>query len=193
LGFYHAGFGNCKRELRDSYETSISTVENPPQTAARLPEPQVQQKRPGHSGQSAPCGTQTPYARLKTIRMAAVPSSSLSLPRARRIKQGRDFARARTQGKRAVSGCLIANWVVLPSGSPTRVGVITGRKIGKAVVRTRARRFLREAFRINQVRMSQPVDLVLVARPSIVGKRFVEVQTDFLAALRKAGLLKEAT
>jgi ribonuclease P protein component len=183
---------NCKRELKDSYETSISTLENPPQTAARLPEPQLQQKRPGHSGQSAPGGTQTPYAGLKIIRMAAVLSSSLSLPRARRIKQGRDFARARTQGKRAVSGCLIANWVVLPSGSPTRVGVITGRKIGKAVVRTKARRLLREAFRINQVRMNQPVDLVLVARPSIVGKSFVEVQTDFLAALRKAGLLKEA-
>ena len=126
--------------------------------------------------------------------MAAVPSASaLNLPRSRRIKQGRDFARAKTQGKRTISGCLIANWVVLPPGSPTRVGVITGRKIGKAVARTRARRLLREAFRLHQIRMNQPVDLVLVARPSIVGKRFEQVKTDFLAALRKAGLLKDAT
>ena len=126
--------------------------------------------------------------------MAAVPLvPPLTLPRARRIKQGRDFARARTRGKRAASGCLIANWVVLPSGSPTRIGVITGRKIGKAVTRTKARRLLREAFRLHQIHMNQPVDLVLVARPSIVGKSFAEVETDFLAALRKAGLLKETT
>jgi ribonuclease P protein component len=123
--------------------------------------------------------------------MAAVPSgSSLSLPRARRIKQGRDFARARTQGKRIASGCLIVNWVVLPSGSATRLGVITGRKVGTAVARSRARRLLREAFRLNQIRLDQAVDIVLVARPSIAGRSLVDVQSDFLAGLRKAGLLK---
>lgn len=126
--------------------------------------------------------------------MAAVPSgSSLSLPRARRIKQGRDFARARIQGKRITSGCLIANWVVLPPGSPTRVGVITSRKIGAAVARSRARRLLREAFRLNQVRLDQAIDLVLVARPSIVDKTFAQVENDFLAVLRRAGLLKQGT
>ena len=125
--------------------------------------------------------------------MAAVSSgSSLILPRARRIKQGRDFARARTQGRRVASGCLIANWMVLPRGSAARVGVITGRKIGAAVARSRARRLLREAFRLNQMRLDRAVDLVLVARPSIAGKSFAEVEADLLTALRKAGLLKEA-
>jgi ribonuclease P protein component len=118
--------------------------------------------------------------------------ASLGLPRARRIKQGRDFARARTQGKRVVSGCLIANWLVLPPGSRSRVGVITGRKIGEAVTRNRARRLLREAFRLHQLHVAQPVDLVLVARPSIVGKPFALVERDFLAALRQAGMLKAA-
>ena len=124
--------------------------------------------------------------------MAAVSSGSpLTLPRARRIKQGRDFARAKTQGKRVASGCLIANWMILPPGSPTRVGVITGRKMGAAVARSRARRLLREVFRVNQTRLSQAVDLVLVARPSIAGKGFAEVESDYLTALRKASLLKE--
>jgi hypothetical protein len=39
--------------------------------------------------------------------------------------------------------------------------------------------------------LDQPVDLVLVARPSIVGKPFVEVERDFLAALHKARLLRD--
>ena len=119
-------------------------------------------------------------------------SPSLGLPRARRIKQGRDFARAKTQGKRVSSGCLIANWLTLPAGSPTRLGVITARKVGGAVARTRARRLLREAFRLHQLELTQPVDLVLVAQPSIAGKAFGDVERDFLSALRRARLLKEA-
>jgi len=119
-------------------------------------------------------------------------SPSLGLPRERRIKQGRDFARAKTQGKRVSSGCLIANWLTLPAGSPTRLGVITARKVGGAVARTRARRLLREAFRLHQLELTQPVDLVLVAQPSIAGKAFVDVERDFLSALRRARLLKEA-
>ena len=122
--------------------------------------------------------------------MAAAPS--LALPRDRRIKQGRDFARAKTQGKRVYSGCLIANWLTLPAGSPTRIGVITSRKVGSSVRRSRARRLLREAFRIHQLELAQPVDLVLVAQPSIAGKAFQDVERDFLGAMRKARLLKEA-
>ena len=33
------------------------------------------------------------------------------------------------------------------------------------------------------------LNLVLVARPSIVGKNYTEVERDFLAAMRRAGLL----
>src|SRR5437764_10494517 len=98
--------------------------------------------------------------------MAAMPSVSLGLPRSRRLKQGRDFARAKLQGQRVARGCLIANWLALPPGSPSRVGVITGRKMGGAVVRVRARRLLREAFRLHQLDLAQPLDLVLVARAS---------------------------
>ena len=123
--------------------------------------------------------------------MDASPPASLGLPRARRIKQGRDFARARNEGKRLVQGCLILNWVVLPAGSVSRLGVITGKRIGPAVVRTRARRLLREAFRLHQSNLMQPVDLVLIARASIVGRRLAAVTTDYLTALKKARLYRE--
>jgi len=125
--------------------------------------------------------------------MATAPPARLGLPRARRIKQAREFARTKLQGKRVVSGCLVANWLSLPIGSTSRLGVITGRKLGGAVVRTRARRLLREAFRLHQWELRQPVELVLVARSSIVGKHFLEVEKDFLAALRQSKLLKEAS
>jgi ribonuclease P protein component len=120
--------------------------------------------------------------------MPAEPSR-LKFGRAMRIKQGRDFSRVRQDGQRLVHGCMIANWRKLPAESGHRLGVVTSGKLGNAVVRNRARRLLREAFRTHQHDLTQPVDLVLVARNSIVGKSFAEVEKDFLTTLRKAGLL----
>jgi len=113
----------------------------------------------------------------------------LKFGRAMRIKQGRDFSRVRQDGQRLVLGCMIANWRKLPAKSSHRLGVVTSGKIGNAVIRNRARRLLREAFRQHQHDFLQPVDLVLVARASIVGKGFAAVEKDFLTILSKAGLL----
>lgn len=124
--------------------------------------------------------------------MGIEPSRSLAFPRSNRIKLGRDFLRAKAKGERLASGCLIANWLLLPENSPTRLGVVTSKKIGNAVKRSRARRLLRESFRLHQHDFRQPVDLILVARNSIVGKSFGEVEQDFLRAMGKAQLLKNS-
>ena len=125
--------------------------------------------------------------------MAAGRSLSLKFSRAMRIKQGRDFARVRQEGQRLVTGCLIANWRPLPDSGRTRLGVVTGGRVGNAVVRNRARRLLREAFRLHQHDLARPVDLVLVARPSIAAKDFAGVERDLMSTLRKTGLLKTAS
>lgn len=109
-----------------------------------------------------------------------------------RIKHGRDFARVREQGGRLACGCLVANWMRLSQGSHNRLGVVAGAKIGGAVVRSRVKRLLRESFRLHQTEFCGPVDLVLVARPSIAGKNYQAVERDFLSAMRRAGLLSAA-
>jgi len=121
--------------------------------------------------------------------MASGIPTRLQLGRERRVKRGRDFSRIRREGQRLACGCLAANWAPQPAGARPRVGVITSRKLGDAVVRNRARRLLREAFRAHQHELAGPVDLVLVARASIVGRCFAEVERDFLTALRRARLL----
>ncbi len=122
--------------------------------------------------------------------MAAESPKPLKFSRAMRIKQGRDFSRLKQQGQRLVNGCLIANWLKLPPGSSMRLGVVTSKRIGNAVARNRARRLMREAFRVHQHDLAEPIDLILVARPSIAGKALASVERDFLTTLRKAGLLK---
>jgi ribonuclease P protein component len=107
------------------------------------------------------------------------------LPRQRRISRSADFVRLREEGSREVSGALIMNWAPAPS---FRLGVVTSRKVGGSVVRSRARRLLREAFRLHQLEIKHPVTMVLVARPSIASRDFAGVERDYLKALARAGL-----
>jgi ribonuclease P protein component len=107
-----------------------------------------------------------------------------------RLQKAHEFARIRDQGQRHACGCLVANWVCLPEGSPLRLGVVASRKLGGSVVRSRARRLLREVFRLHQHDFKTPVAMVLVARHSIVGKAYAEVERDFLGVLRRNRLSK---
>ena len=59
--------------------------------------------------------------------MPAASPNRLGLERSQRLKQGRDFARTRQEGQRAVQGCLIANWRRLPADAKTRLGVVTSK------------------------------------------------------------------
>jgi ribonuclease P protein component len=122
--------------------------------------------------------------------MSAAQPARRGLGRRARIKQGRDFLRVRQAGERAVKGCLIANWLRLPAEARSRLGVVVSKKVGNAVVRSRAKRLLRESYRQHQHELTQPLDLVLVARPSIAEKDFGSVERDLITTLRQAGLLK---
>ena len=121
--------------------------------------------------------------------MAGTPSSRLSLGRSSRLKQRVEFARAKAEGRRLVCGCLIANVLPRAPGQPSRLGVVTSKKmVGGAVARSRARRLMRECFRLHQRELARPVDLVLVARPSIAGKKLADVEMDLMRVLRQARL-----
>jgi ribonuclease P protein component len=122
--------------------------------------------------------------------MPAEPLKRLRLRHSMRLQHQRDFARVRERGQRLALGCLIANWHSLPEGASPKLGVVTSKRIGNAVERSRARRLLRESFRLHQNEFKQPVELVLVARASIAGRGFAGVEKDFLAALHRAGILK---
>jgi ribonuclease P protein component len=123
--------------------------------------------------------------------MPATPNFRLRLRREQRLRAGRDFVRLKLEGRRQVQGCLIFNWQPTESSlnQISRVGVVTSKALGNAVARNRARRLLREVFRRNQFELSRPVSAVLVARKSIVGRSYSQVEADFLRALQHARLL----
>lgn len=73
--------------------------------------------------------------------------------------------------------------------SENRVGVTVGKKLGKAVVRNRVRRRMREIYRIHEEQFLPGYDIVVVVRSRAVDADFETLQTAYLCAARKLGLL----
>ncbi len=71
-----------------------------------------------------------------------------------------------------------------------RVGITASKKLGKAVVRNRVRRRLREIYRLNEDRFSPGWDIVVVARSRSVTAEFSQLNHAYLSLAEKAGILK---
>ena len=72
-----------------------------------------------------------------------------------------------------------------------RVGITTGKKLGHAVVRNRARRRLREVYRLNEALFKPGYDIVVVARHRCVTANFQKLTQAYLSLAQKAGILLE--
>lgn len=111
------------------------------------------------------------------------------LSRDRRITRSGQFREAYDQGK-CFRGRLVTMWLRAGPDASLRLGVVTGRRVGEAVERTRARRLMREAYRLNRSRLSGGFDVVLSARSGICSAKMKDVEAELLYLLRKAGVLK---
>jgi len=87
--------------------------------------------------------------------------TSFGLPRDQRIRKRKDFDRVFDEGGRIAEDRFRARY--LPNGLPfTRVGVAVPRKFGKAARRNRARRLLKEAFRLRKDEMPAGIDIIFL-------------------------------
>ena len=71
-----------------------------------------------------------------------------------------------------------------------RVGITVGKKIGKAHIRNRTRRRLREIYRLNEDKFQPGWDIVVVARSKAVDADFGKLTAAYLSLARKAGILQ---
>lgn len=71
-----------------------------------------------------------------------------------------------------------------------RCGVITSRKVGSAVERNRARRRIKEIFRLHRVLLPAGLWMVVVLRRAAVGATYSMLVTEWRALCGNAGYLK---
>ena len=72
-----------------------------------------------------------------------------------------------------------------------RVGITVSKKLGKANVRNRIRRRLREVYRIHEDRFAPGWDIVVVARTKAIHVPFADLTKGYLSLAEKAGILKQ--
>ena len=107
------------------------------------------------------------------------------------IKENHEFRRLYSKGKSAVGPAMVLYCRKNRRGL-SRLGLTASTKLGGAVVRNRARRRLRELYRLAQPDMRQGYDLVLVARSRVVDGPWRRMNAAFRKALGQLGLLEEA-
>jgi ribonuclease P protein component len=74
-----------------------------------------------------------------------------------------------------------------------RFGFATGRAIGGAVVRNRTRRRLREALRVMAPSFQPGWDVLIIARPPVIGADFQTLAGTLQSLLRRGGVLEGRT
>ena len=106
--------------------------------------------------------------------------------RRQRVRRREDFQQVFDQGIR-VSSRYFTLLVAPKAGAPARLGIVASRKLGDAVHRNRAKRLIREIFRLNQpLPGGVGIDLIVIPRRELFDAQFTEIHEDFRTAWRRA-------
>jgi len=114
-------------------------------------------------------------------------------PKASRLTRTAEFALVKKEGK-AWTGRHVSLGILHRAGErAVRLGIITTRRIGQAVIRNRVRRRLREIFRLNQHRLVTGIWIVTIARVSAADATFHQLERDWLRLAGRASILAPAS
>lgn len=119
------------------------------------------------------------------------PKRPEALPKAERVRKNDEFTRILRNGERVHGRFVSACWVREPGaveGTPNRIGIAVGRKLGGAAVRNRLKRRLREAYRRNKRELPcRGISMVFLASPRTIGRSWDELQDEMRVLLRRLG------
>jgi ribonuclease P protein component len=86
-------------------------------------------------------------------------------PASARIRKRLEFRAAQDLGRRiSTPHFILLLYARKEPGAPARLGVVASRRVGTAVVRNRAKRLVREAFRATRELWATGIDLVVIVR-----------------------------
>ena len=104
------------------------------------------------------------------------------------IKENREFMFLYRKGDSFCADCLVI-YVRKNKNRGLRLGITVTKKIGKAVVRNRIRRRIRESFSANSAELAPCYDIIIVARSKAAKASFAEINRAMRYLFHKAGLM----
>ncbi len=108
--------------------------------------------------------------------------------RAESLKKNYEFRRLYQRGQSAAGGCMVI-YCRKNKLKYSRFGLTASVKIGNAVKRNRARRRLREIYRLNQDKLKPGYDIILVARVRTLNASWAELNAVFDRLCRQLNIL----
>ncbi len=109
--------------------------------------------------------------------------TDFSFPKENRLRKRREFREVYEKGRRFTTRYFVIHILPNPFGRP-RLGITVTRKVGKAVVRNRWKRLIREAFRLNKHRFGG-WDIVVTVKRGYNPPGFHEVERDLVEGLER--------
>ena len=106
------------------------------------------------------------------------------------VKENHEFRRIYRKGKSAVAPSLVVYCRRNRDGL-SRLGVTVSTKVGKAVVRNKVRRRLREMYRLNREKMRPGYDVIVVARVRAAHTPYGKLERTYLSLLKQLDLLEK--
>ncbi len=91
-----------------------------------------------------------------------------------KLRLNKEFKRVYGRGKTFVDSAIVV-YVLKNNLSECRIGITTGKKIGCAVDRNRARRVITAAFRACLPEITKGCDIVFVARTRILKRKSTQI------------------
>jgi ribonuclease P protein component len=113
-----------------------------------------------------------------------LPSPVGRFPTSSRVRKRAEFLTIQNGGQRVSTPrfVLILNASAAPIAGPPRLGVTASRRVGNAVVRSRAKRLCREAFRATRELWPPGIDLVVIVKRATEDSKLESVVSEWLAA-----------
>ena len=116
-------------------------------------------------------------------------ADSFSFPKTRRLTRGSEYERVKRDGVTRRGRMLMLNVAPMEDSGQWRVGFVTSRRVGGAVVRNRVRRRLREIVRQYQHALRGGFWMVLVARRDAANASYQQLEHEWLRLARRASIL----
>lgn len=107
-----------------------------------------------------------------------------------RLTNRDDFKKVYRRGKSFANRQFVVYYIPRQDGGSFRMGISISKKIGKAVVRNRIKRRLKEIIRLRKDEIIDGYDFIIIVRKGALSLDFHAMEKSVFHVLKKASLLR---